>query len=88
MGWGCGGVYAFRKVVHVISRFHEQIISKVSLKLRRQDVFPPPSLSTHHWKGGRQATAEKRGRRGKSVRSRMRKGCGRKEEVNAGGEDH
>lgn len=57
--------HAFRKVVHVISRFQKQIISKVSLKFKRRDVFPPLSLSTHHWKEGRVATAERRGRRGK-----------------------
>lgn len=41
----------FRKVVHVISRFHEQLLSKVSPKLERRDVFPPPS-STHQCKAG------------------------------------
>lgn len=55
---------AYRKVVHVISRFHEQIISKVSLKLKRRDFSLPPPFSTHQWKD-REEKAEKREEREK-----------------------
>jgi hypothetical protein len=55
-------------VLRIISRFPEQIISKVSVELKGRDFFPPPPFSKHQSKG-REGTKEDTGRRRKSGRS-------------------